>query len=145
MPRAQQFIFWNPKTKYTRFQGASLVLLLLALAASLPACTSGNLCDADHSCGGDWECLDEQGQPTADGKCGKLYAVPLCDHYCTRTCQRGKETGENNPGDCPEFFAVCRMGIDNKFVCKTYPTQPWEIECDSDADCAGAFLVLWME
>lgn len=117
-----------------------VVLIVFPLLA--PACTSGNLCNNDHPCGGDWECIE--------GKCGKRYEMPLCDGgvYCTRTCHRGQETGSLNPGDCPEPFIDCRQGgasVNDQFVCKANGIQPGLTACSNQSDCADTSFVIWME
>ncbi|MFC1611051.1 hypothetical protein ACFL6C_08835 [Myxococcota bacterium] len=130
--------------------GCHCVCFASALAVS--GCTSGALCDAEHPCPNGWECLDNRGLPVTKGECGQRYPTPLCNgSYCTRTCQRGEETGSLNPGDCPEPYVDCSQGgdlVNEQMVCGASGLGPGLTECSHThgyEDCIGVELVVWME
>ena len=115
-------------------------LLLLVVACLLSAsCTSGNLCNDEHPCSGDWECVG--------GTCGHRYDLPHCGGpYCTMPCTRGPEDGTLNAGNCPSPFISCAQGsTGEQMYCGGIGLDSSDLlsGCSSDEDCADVALVVW--
>ncbi len=135
------------------------LLLGLLLVTTTARCTSGNLCDESHPCGGNWQCLDGEGRLADSGQCGRLTTFPgICvsgaqgdSGYCTLECPLDSASDSDWDGICPEPFYSCDYkGLfsdsGTEYVCIPYDSFDPDLEpCGSSADCSGFQSIEWME